>query len=83
MNFKNSRGGSHQRLDEDLLYIAPTRFTLSVLRFGLVGFPSVCETCTVPKFWISPTLAPAICRSYPPCGHPGLIPFDNAHEARG
>jgi len=54
----------YQRLDKDLLYIAPMKFTLSVLRCGLTGFPSVSETCTLPKFWVSPTLAPAIYRLY-------------------
>jgi len=50
MNSGDSGGGKDRRFDEGLLYIAPVRFTLSVLRYGLTGFPSVSETCTVPKF---------------------------------
>jgi len=49
VSFNDSRDGRCQRHDKDLLYIAPMRFTSSVLKRGLMGFPSVSKTLTVPK----------------------------------
>ena len=63
VKFKGSRDGKHQGRDDDLLHISPTRLTLSVLRCGLMGLPSVSICCT-PKLLVSPTLAGAIYRRY-------------------
>ena len=61
--YEDLREGKHQGCESSSLYIAPTRFTSSVLSCGLIGFPSVSETCKAVKFSTSPILAPAIYRS--------------------